>query len=206
MDIREQIEAAKLVAIVRGDYRESMPVLVEALIAGGIRVIEMTLTSAGAVEAIRMISAEYADRVLIGAGTVLEPTEVEQVAVAGARFVVSPALLPDVIGACGACGLEAIPGVLTPTEIIAAHKSGARLIKIFPVPSPDYLKAVRGPLPQLHLMPTGGIQEDNVRAYLKAGAVALGIGSSLVPSQFDGSVAAAQMLTDRARRFVNLLK
>ncbi len=203
-DTRDRIEAARFVAIVRGNYLGAMRAMAEALLAGGIRVIEVTMNSAGVLDAIRMIAQEFGDRVLVGAGTVVEPEQVKQVAQAGARFIVSPDTYRPVVQAALDLGLEPMPGAFTATEVLQAHRAGARLVKLFPATAggPDYLKQLRAPLDMIHFVPTGGIDASNVRAYFEAGAVAVGVGGALVRNNFDGSPAAVAELTERARRLV----
>ncbi|HVO44264.1 MAG TPA: bifunctional 4-hydroxy-2-oxoglutarate aldolase/2-dehydro-3-deoxy-phosphogluconate aldolase [Aggregatilineales bacterium] len=203
MEPLSHIEGARIVAIARGNFAGAIRPMVDALIAGGISVVEMTLNSPGALDALRLVAAEYGDRVLVGAGTVMQAAQVAQVAQAGGKFVISPASLPDMIRAALDHGLEPVPGTLTPTEIAAASAAGARLIKWFPALGPDYLRALRGPFDTLHFMPTGTIDESNIRAYFDAGAVAVGVGSALVPRTFDGSAAAVAELTARARRLMD---
>jgi 2-dehydro-3-deoxyphosphogluconate aldolase/(4S)-4-hydroxy-2-oxoglutarate aldolase len=203
MDTRDYLESGKVVAIIRGDYREVYPQMVESLIAGGIKSIEITLNSPGAVDAIRLIAKEFADRIRVGAGTVMTPAEVDAVAAAGAKYVISPSFLPTVVKATLGHGLEPIPGTFTPTEIANAAEAGARLIKWFPALGPDYLKALRGPFNTLHFMPTGTVDESNIRAYFDAGAAAVGLGKTLVPEFFDGSPEACTDVTVRARRILD---
>jgi 2-dehydro-3-deoxyphosphogluconate aldolase/(4S)-4-hydroxy-2-oxoglutarate aldolase len=208
MDMAEQvtqiIEERRIVAIIRGNYQGAIQAMTEALIAGGVSIIEVTMNSAGVLDAIRLIAEEFGDRVLVGAGTVLEARQVGEVVKAGARFIVSPDTSPDVIHASRDQGVEPLPGALTPTEVMQGYRAGARLIKLFPavLGGPGYLRQIRAPLDMVKFVPTGGIDASNARAYLDAGAVAVGLGSSLVRSDFDGSPAAVADLTARARKIV----
>jgi 2-dehydro-3-deoxyphosphogluconate aldolase/(4S)-4-hydroxy-2-oxoglutarate aldolase len=209
MDVQQHIETARAIAIVRGNYPLSaIRAIAEGLLAGGITVLEVTMNSAGVLDAIKMLTAEYGERLLIGAGTVLETEQVKQAAAAGACFAVAPDTCPEIIRAAQDHGLEPIPGALTPTEIMQAYRAGARLVKLFPAPlgGPDYLRQVRAPLDMIHFIPTGGIDASNVRAYLDAGAVAVGLGSALVWNHFDGSPVAVKDLTARARRLMDAIK
>ncbi len=207
MDVGGQIEKARVIAIIRGNYVGAIPAMVEALLAGGVSVVEVTMNSAGVLDAIRLIADRYGDRALVGAGTVTQVEQVRQVAEAGARFSVSPDTNPDVIRAAMDRGLEAIPGALTPTEILQAVRAGARLVKLFPamLGGPDYLRQIRAPLDMVKFVPTGGIDASNARSYFEAGAVAVGVGGALVRNNFDGSPEAARELTLRARRLMDSL-
>jgi 2-dehydro-3-deoxyphosphogluconate aldolase/(4S)-4-hydroxy-2-oxoglutarate aldolase len=200
------IERTRIVAIVRlADYARALEVA-RALIAGGIPVIEFTLTGRGAVEAIARTRAELGASALIGAGTVLKTSEVEAVAAAGAQFVVTPVLSQPVIAACHSHQVPIICGALTPTEIQTAYEAGAEMIKVFParLVGPQYLRDILAPLPHLRLVPTGGISVRNAADYLKAGAVAVGMGGNLVSEQ---AVAASdwERITQQARECVNAL-
>jgi 2-dehydro-3-deoxyphosphogluconate aldolase / (4S)-4-hydroxy-2-oxoglutarate aldolase len=207
MDAGQQIEGARVIAIIRGNYAGAIPAMVEALLAGGVSVIEVTMNSAGVLDAVRLIAEQYADRALVGAGTVTETAQVAQVAKAGARFVVSPDTHADVIRATLDQGLEPLPGALTPSEVLQAVRAGASLVKLFPATlgGPDYLRQIRAPLDMVRFVPTGGIDASNARSYFEAGAVAVGVGSALVRNNFDGSPQAAADLTLRARRLMDSL-
>ncbi len=207
MDVGQQIEAARVIAIIRGNYVGAIPAMIEALLAGGVSAIEVTMNSAGVLDAIRLIAERYGERAIVGAGTVTQVDQVAQVARAGARFVVSPDTNPDVIRAARNQGLEPVPGALTPTEILQAVRAGANLVKLFPATlgGPEYLKQIRAPLDMVRFVPTGGIDASNARSYFEAGAVAVGVGSALVRNNFDGSPEAASELTLRARRLMDSL-
>lgn len=171
---------------------------------GGLRVLEITLTTPGALDAIRTLSRE---EVVVGGGTVLTPDDVRAVAASGGRFALSPVFDPEVIDEANRLGLLVVPGASTPTEILAAHRYGARLVKVFPAGAlggPDYLRAVRGPLPNIPLIPTSGATSETLHEYIDAGAVAVGIGSEVFPPGFTlESVEAAshevRAAMDRAR-------
>ena len=176
------IEQTHLIAIVRmAQYDQALEVA-QALVAGGIRVIEFTLTGVGATAAIASTCAALRETALIGAGTVLTPCDVQEVAAAGAKFVVTPVLNTQVIEACQRQHTPIVCGALTPSEIQTAHEAGAELIKVFPARQfgPQYLRDVLAPLPHARLVPTGGIDLQNAPAYLEAGAVAVGMGGNLV--------------------------
>lgn len=153
-----------------------------AAVRGGLRVLELTLTTPGALDAIEALSREKG--VLAGAGTVLRPEDVRAVAERGGRFALSPVYDPGVLAEAERLGLLAIPGAATPSEIYAAHCGGARLVKVFPsgaLGGPDFLRAVRGPFPNIPLVPTSGPTAENLKGYLAAGAAALGIGREVFP-------------------------
>jgi 2-dehydro-3-deoxyphosphogluconate aldolase/(4S)-4-hydroxy-2-oxoglutarate aldolase len=159
-----------------GDLRGA----VGAVVTGGISLVEITIDTPGALGAIR---AAAGDGVTIGAGTVITPDDVKACADAGARFVVSPALVPEVVETALDSGLEPIPGVLTPTELLSALRWGATAVKVFPAGpagGPAYIRALRGPFPAVPLLPTGGIEPGDVRPLLDAGATCVGLGASLV--------------------------
>lgn len=183
------IEATGVVAIIRMKDTGRLEGVVDALARGGVRTLEITMTVPGAVDAIRSVSKSLPEGFLLGAGTVLDAPTAHAVIDAGARFVVAPVLDPATIEACHARDIPIMPGCFTPTEMLHAWRLGADLIKVFPATSlgPGYLKDVRAPLPQLKLMPTGGVTPENAGDWIRAGAVALGIGSALVDNQAVGA-------------------
>ncbi len=154
----------------------------EALAVGGVPVVEVTWNSAGVLPMIRAITETLGNRVLVGVGTVLDLEAAEAAVDAGAEFVVSPHTDPTLVAAMVARGVPAIPGALSPTEVVAAWKAGASLVKVFPAASvgPGHLKDLRGPLPEVPYLPTGGVNLDNAPAFMAAGAWGLGLGSALV--------------------------
>jgi len=193
-----------VVAIVRLDSSESLVRVAEAIAAGGVRHIEFTMTTPGALRTLEEVTARYGDDVVFGAGTVLDPETARAAILAGARFIVAPNLNPAVIGLCNRYGVVSMPGALTPTEILQAWEAGAGVVKVFPASAlggPEYISAVRAPLPQVRLAPVGGVDLENVSAYIRAGAACVGVGSSLVSNRLvaGGDWAA---LTERARGFV----
>ena len=184
-DVVRVIEECAVVAIIRIQDGARVPAVARALADGGVRALEITMTVPGAVEAIRSLAAVFADDILLGAGTVLDAATAEQVIAAGARFVVAPTFSPDTIRACHERDVPVIPGCLTPTEMLRAWETGADIIKVFPATAlgPGYLRDIRAPLPQLKLMPTGGVTPDNAGEWIRAGAVAVGIGSALTDAK-----------------------
>lgn len=178
----ETIERIGLIPVLRAKSEKQAHAVVEAMIAGGVTVVEVTMTVPGAVDLLRVLKNEH-PALLLGSGTVTTAKEAEATIDAGAEFVVSPSLHPDVIAATRAAGKLSIPGALSPTEVIKAHRAGADYVKIFPcsaVGGAPYLKALLAPFPFLKLIPTGGVTIQTAEGFIKAGAKALGVGSDLV--------------------------
>ncbi len=194
-----------LVAVVRAKNKEQGEKVIDAIIAGGINFIEITMTmdEGNPVEFIQFMSEKYRsnEKVVIGAGTVLDPETARAVILAGANYVVSPGLNVDTIKLCNRYRIPMLPGVMSPTEAITALESGCDIIKVFPgnVVGPGAISSFKGPLPQGDFMPSGGVDVDNVDKWLKAGACAVGTGSSLTKGAKTGDFAA---VTEKAREFV----
>jgi 2-dehydro-3-deoxyphosphogluconate aldolase/(4S)-4-hydroxy-2-oxoglutarate aldolase len=171
-----------IVAVVRAESGEQLAEVVEALADGGVTAAEITFTVPDATEVIRVVRKRLGDRVVLGAGTVLDPETARAALLAGAEFLVSPTVNTEVIRLCRRYDKAIMPGAFTPTEVLTAWEAGADVVKIFPaeVGGPSYLKALRGPLPQVRVMPTGGVDLDTAESFLRAGACCLGVGSSLV--------------------------
>jgi len=191
----------KIVAIMRGMPSKDAVNLANALLRGGINILEITLNSPNALQVIEELSQQFKDTMLIGAGTVLTAEEANNAINAGAQFIISPALIEDVITATKDAGKVSIPGAYTPTEILQAHRRGADIIKVFPAPNAAYIKNILAPLNHLKIMPTGGVNVDNIKDYAAAGAVAFGIGNALVNSKEEVNELYFQNLEDKARRF-----
>jgi len=174
-----------IIAVVRAKTTEQVLPLAEALVAGGVIAVEITMTTPNAIEAIRQASAKFGSRALIGVGTVLDAQTCRAAIEAGAEFVVSPIMRPEIAQAARAADRPVMLGAYTATEAQLAYEAGADFIKIFPADGvgPHYIKALHAPLPHLRIVPTGGIELHNVAAFLKAGCVALGVGSSLMSAQ-----------------------
>jgi 2-dehydro-3-deoxyphosphogluconate aldolase/(4S)-4-hydroxy-2-oxoglutarate aldolase len=171
-----------VVAVIRTQDGDELVSICEALVEGGVVGVEITMTSPGATEAIYKASKVLKGKAIIGAGSVLDPETARVVMLAGADFIVSPILNKDVIALCRRYGKIVIPGAFTPTEILAAWETGADVVKIFPATKlgPEFIKDVKGPLPQVKLTPTGGISLKNLGEFLRAGAEFVGVGSALV--------------------------
>jgi 2-dehydro-3-deoxyphosphogluconate aldolase/(4S)-4-hydroxy-2-oxoglutarate aldolase len=171
-----------IVAVVRAESGALLAGVVRALAEGGVTAAEITFTVPDAVDVIKHVRRELGDEVVLGAGTVLDPETARAALLAGAEYIVSPAVNVDVIRLCRRYDKAVMPGAFTPTEVITAWEAGADVVKIFPadVGGPSYLKALRGPLPQVRMMPTGGVDLNTAENFLKAGACCLGVGGSLV--------------------------
>jgi 2-dehydro-3-deoxyphosphogluconate aldolase/(4S)-4-hydroxy-2-oxoglutarate aldolase len=197
------IERAGVVAVVRLSDGAAGRSVCEALATGGVTAIEITMTVPDAVSLIHDLSRSAGADVLIGAGTVLDAYTAEQVVDAGARFVVSPVFKPEIVERCHALDVPAMPGCFTPTEILAAWESGADIVKVFPatVLGPGFFKDVHGPLPAVRMMPTGGVTRENAGDWIRAGAVAIGVGTALVDPRLV-SDQRFDAIADRARAFV----
>jgi 2-dehydro-3-deoxyphosphogluconate aldolase / (4S)-4-hydroxy-2-oxoglutarate aldolase len=201
--VARQLEQLGIVAVIRVKDPERVRGIVSALAAGGVRALEVTMTVPRAVDLIRDLAPRIPDGFLLGAGTVTDAATARAVIDAGASFVVGPVFRLDVLAACHERGVPAIPGCFSPTEILDAHEAGADIIKVFPATAlgPQFIKDVRAPLPQLKLMPTGGVTVENAGDWIRAGAVAVGLGSALV----DAAAAESgrfEEITSRAERAV----
>ena len=177
-----RIKAERAVAVIRTDSTKRALAAARAVIAGGFRAIEITYSFAGATDAIAKLTESNESDLLIGAGTILNRQQAHEAVGAGARFLVSPCVLPEVIDAANELQVAIIPGAFTPTEIYTAHSLGGDIVKIFPAVrfGPEYLRAVRGPLPHIPIMPTSGVDASNVAEWFSAGAVAVGAVSSVL--------------------------
>jgi 2-dehydro-3-deoxyphosphogluconate aldolase / (4S)-4-hydroxy-2-oxoglutarate aldolase len=171
-----------IVAVIRAESGESLVKVVRALAEGGVTAAEITFTVPDAVDVIRQVRKEIGDAVVLGAGTVLDTESARIALLAGAEYIVSPTVNVEVIRLCRRYDKVMMSGAFTPTEVLTAWEAGADVVKVFPaeIGGPPYLKALRGPLPQVRVMPTGGVDLNTAEGFLKAGACCLGIGSSLV--------------------------
>ena len=201
----QQILAYKIVAIIRGANPPDVRKIAAALNSGGIRLLEVTLNSPDALRVIEQLSAEMKGKMLIGAGTVLDAAGAKAAISAGAQFIVSPTLDKDTIQTTKNYGGVSIPGAYTPTEVFKAHKDGGDIIKVFPALSAGYVKDLLAPLPQIPLMPTGGINLQNIKEFQRAGAAAFGIGSALVDTKQVITEGYLQSLTERAKQLTEAI-
>jgi 2-dehydro-3-deoxyphosphogluconate aldolase/(4S)-4-hydroxy-2-oxoglutarate aldolase len=206
--VLQRIRDTGLIPVVRAESSDQAMRAVAALKAGGLDVLEVTMTVPGAIEVIQRLATEYGDETLIGAGTVLDPETAAACVRAGAKFVVSPALNEETIAFCRERDVAVFPGALTPTEVVRAWKAGADAVKVFPagaVGGASYLKALKAPLPQIELIPTGGVSLKTAADFIKAGAMALGVGADLVDPKAlrEGNSA---LITERARQFIEIVQ
>ncbi len=203
----EKLTASGVVAVVRGAKAESILNIARALKAGGVTAIEITVDAPGAMEMIKQLTSGLGDEVWVGAGTVLDGETARLAILAGAEFIVSPSLHPDVITICKRYGKIIIPGAMTPTEIVKAYELGGDVIKVFPagVLGPQYIKDVRGPLGHIPLIPTGGVDLHNAADFIRAGCIAIGVGGSLI-SRKDVVEGNWESITEKARQFVETVR
>lgn len=208
MKTKSIIERIGLIPVLRAGSAKEGYALVEAMLAGGVKVVEVTMTVPGAVELLRDLKRLYGETILLGSGTVTDAEQAKATIEAGAEFVVSPSLHLDVIAITKKMGKVSIPGAFTPTEVITAWRAGADYVKIFPCSAAggaSYLKALRAPFPEPRLIPTGGITLTNAAEYLSAGACALGVGSDLVNTRAiaDGK---PELVTKAAKAYLEIIR
>ena len=204
--VLERITATGVIPVIRAQSADEAASAIAAIQKGGVSVLEITMTVPGAIELIREVTRRATDA-LVGAGTVLDPENALACIDAGARFVVRPALNLATIAACREAGIAVLPGALTPTEVLTAWNAGADFVKVFPANAlggPSYLKSLKAPLPQVKLVPTGGVNLQTAKDFIRAGASALGVGADLVDLQAlrRGD---AELVTERARKFLSLV-
>lgn len=205
MTILSQLLQYKIIAIIRGAQPTDVLPIVQALSDGGVKAVEITLNSKDALQLISKISESLQDKMLVGAGTVLDAASASAAIEAGAQFIISPSVDIETIQLTKQKGKVSIPGAFTATEIVMAYKAGADLIKVFPASNPQYIKDLMGPLSHIPMVPTGGINIDNIREFKKAGGVAFGIGSSLVDTKQTITKAYLEQLTSTAKQFVQAI-
>jgi 2-dehydro-3-deoxyphosphogluconate aldolase / (4S)-4-hydroxy-2-oxoglutarate aldolase len=202
-----RIKAERAIAVIRTDSIDRVLAAAQAAVAGGFRAIEITYSFPKATEAVAKLTETNKSDLLVGAGTILNREQVYEAVGAGARFLVSPCVLPEVIDAAHTLQVAIIPGAFTPTEIYTAYSLGADIVKIFPAVrfGPEYLRAVRGPLPQIPIMPTSGVDASNVGEWFRAGAIAVGaVGSVFDPVLIRNGDWSE--LTSRARKFMEAVR
>lgn len=199
----QKIRELGLLAVIRGPSKALTLEMVAALVAGGVTGIEITYTTPNAAEVVAALARRFGDEIVLGMGTLIEPAQAAEAAQAGAQFLVSPHTEPALAQAMVATGLPVMMGALTPTEVVSSRQLGSDVVKLFPgsLGGPEYMKALKGPFPNVPMMPTGGVDIDNIADWFAAGAVAVGAGSQLCPK----SLAAAgkfDEITAIARSFV----
>jgi 2-dehydro-3-deoxyphosphogluconate aldolase/(4S)-4-hydroxy-2-oxoglutarate aldolase len=206
-EVLKSLREIGLVPVLRAESVEKALALAEAIAAGGVNVLEVTMTVPGAIQVMRKLAEQRPD-ILIGAGTVLDAETARMCILEGAKFVVSPALNLKTIEMCHRYSIPVLPGALTPTEIVTAWQAGADVVKVFPASAmggAKYLTALKGPLPQVDLIPTGGVSLATAAEFLAAGAFALGVGSDLVDAK---AMAAGkpELVTESARKYLAIVK
>lgn len=205
--IMNAIRETGIVPVIRAETPEEASNIAEAVREGGIKVLEITMTVPGAVDVIDELSEKYRDDedIIIGAGSVLDGVTARNVIQAGAEFVVGPTLNFDMIEVANRYQKPVIPGAMTPTEVKEAMEAGADVVKIFPASlfGPSIIKAIKGPLPQAELLPTGGVSHDNVKDWIKAGSFAVGAGSAIVKGAAEGDF---EQVEENASRFIDLIE
>ena len=204
----QTIRDTGIIPVVRAQSADEAIKAIDAIREGGISILEITMTVPGAIGVIEQVSARYGSDALVGAGTVLDGETARACILAGARFVVSPSLNVETIEVCRRYGIAVMPGALTPTEVVQAWSAGADFVKVFPagaVGGASYLKSLKAPLPQIELIPTGGVSLKTAADFIKAGASALGVGADLVDLKAirEGQ---QQLITERAREFVKIVR
>jgi len=206
VDLRRVVDCG-IVAVVRAPDPTGLVEVIRALAEGGVTVAEVTFTVPGAAEVIREAKKLLGDQVLLGAGTVLDPETARVAILAGAEFIVAPTVNVEVIRLCRRYDKLVMPGAFTPTEILTAWEAGADIVKVFPadVLGPAFFRALRGPLPQVKLMPTGGVDLTTATEFLNAGAVCLGVGSQLVHPAFVAS-RSFDKITELAKRYAQIVQ
>lgn len=206
-EVLKKIRQVGLVPVLRADSEDEAIAIAHALEAGGVTILEVTMTVPGAIDAISRLVHETGDRILVGAGTVLDPETARTCMLAGAQFIVSPALNIKTIEICRRYDVAVFPGGLTPTEVITAWEAGADAVKVFPCSAmggAKYLKALKAPLPQVDLIPTGGVSLATAAEFLEAGAIALGVGGDLVDNK---AIRAGkpETITENARKYLEIV-
>jgi 2-dehydro-3-deoxyphosphogluconate aldolase / (4S)-4-hydroxy-2-oxoglutarate aldolase len=207
-EVIARIKDVGIIPVVRATSADEAMRAIDAIREGGISILEITMTVPGAIKVIETVSAQYGSEALVGAGTVLDAETAQACISAGARFVVSPSLDLETISACRLLNVPVMPGALTPTEVVQAWKAGADLVKVFPagaVGGPGYIKSLKAPLPQIELVPTGGVSLKTAGDFIRAGASALGVGADLVDLKAikEGQ---QQLITERARQFLEIVR
>ncbi|MBD0371342.1 MAG: bifunctional 2-keto-4-hydroxyglutarate aldolase/2-keto-3-deoxy-6-phosphogluconate aldolase [Pyrinomonadaceae bacterium] len=207
-DVLRRVAEVGVVPVVRASSAEEAMQVIEAIRAGGVPVLEITMTVPRAVKVIEQVADRYGSEVIVGAGTVLDAETARACILAGASFMVSPALNVETIEMCRRYSIAVMPGALTPTEVVTAWTAGADLVKLFPcgaLGGAKYLKALKAPLPQIELIPTGGVSLSTAAEFIEAGAFALGVGADLVDTK---AIRAGQpeKVTESARSYVSVVK
>jgi 2-dehydro-3-deoxyphosphogluconate aldolase/(4S)-4-hydroxy-2-oxoglutarate aldolase len=206
--IMQHMHELGLVPVLRASSAQEAITIADAIMAGGVNILEVTMTVPGAIGVIEQLANHHGTKLLLGAGTVLDPETARNCILAGAQFIVSPALDLRTIELCRRYSVPIIPGALTPTEIVTAWQAGADVVKVFPCSAlggAKYLKALQGPLPQIQLIPTGGVSLATAEEFLAAGAFALGVGGDLVDAKA-AREGRTSVITENAQKYVAIVK
>jgi 2-dehydro-3-deoxyphosphogluconate aldolase/(4S)-4-hydroxy-2-oxoglutarate aldolase len=207
-ELLAKIAEVGLVPVVRAQGPDEAMKVVDAIREGGVPVLEITMTVPGAIGVMEQLARKFGDDVLLGAGTVLDPETARACILAGARFVVSPALNLATIEMCRRYSVAILPGALTPTEVVAAWQAGADVVKVFPcgaLGGASYIKSLKAPLPHVEMIPTGGVSVKTAADFIRAGSLALGVGADLVDTKAirEGN---AKLVTEKAREYVRIVQ
>ncbi len=207
-DVLRKIGEVGLVPVVRAQSADEAMKVVDAICAGGVPILEITMTVPGALGVMEEVSRRFGSDVVLGAGTVLDPETARACILAGARFVVSPSLNLETIAMCRRYSVAVVPGALTPTEVVTAWTAGADVVKVFPcgaLGGASYIKSLKAPLPHIDLIPTGGVSVKTAADFIKAGSLALGVGADLVDTKAvaEGN---AKLVTEKAREYVRIVQ
>jgi 2-dehydro-3-deoxyphosphogluconate aldolase/(4S)-4-hydroxy-2-oxoglutarate aldolase len=208
LEVLRKIADVGLVPVVRAESADEAMKVTDAIRDGGCPVLEITMTVPGALRAMEEVARRYGAEVVVGAGTVLDPETARACILAGAQFVVTPALNVETIAVCRRYSVAVLPGALTPTEVVTAWTAGADVVKVFPcgaLGGASYIKSLKAPLPQVELIPTGGVSVKTAADFIKAGSLALGVGADLVDTKAirEGN---AKLVADKAREYVRIVK
>jgi 2-dehydro-3-deoxyphosphogluconate aldolase/(4S)-4-hydroxy-2-oxoglutarate aldolase len=207
-EVIQRIRDIGVIPVVRATTADEAMRAIDAIREGGISVLEITMTVPGAIKLIEEVAKRYDNEALVGAGTVLDPETATACIESGARFIVSPALNLETIACCRRLDIAVMPGALTPTEVVQAWNAGADFVKVFPagaVGGPGYLRSLKAPLPQIELVPTGGVSLKTAADFIRAGAAALGVGADLVDIKAIREGQAA-LITERAKQFIEIVR
>lgn len=206
--IMQHMHKLGLVPVLRASSAQEAMTIADAILAGGVNILEVTMTVPGAIRVIEQLANHHGDKLLLGAGTVLDAETARNCLLAGAQFIVSPALDVRTIELCRRYSVPIMPGALTPTEIVTAWQAGADVVKVFPCSAlggAKYLKALQGPLPQIQLIPTGGVSLSTAEEFLAAGAFALGVGGDLVNAKA-AREGRTSVITENAQKYIGIVK
>src|SRR6266550_8284535 len=207
-EVMQRLRDTGIIPVVRAESADEAMRAVDAVKAGGVDIVEITMTVPGAMRLIETLANRYGHEVLVGAGTVIDPRTARECMSAGAQFIVSPALNEETIECCRSNNVAVLPGALTPTEVVRAWSAGADAVKVFPagaVGGASYLKSLKAPLPQIELVPTGGVSLNTAADFIRAGAMALGVGADLIDLQAlrDNN---EKLITERARQYLEIVR